>query len=120
MHEAAMAQGIVSTVLAEAARRGAHAVRAVDVQVGDLEGLDADALRAAFELEAVDTCAEGATLSIHVTPTRLVCTACGHAWEPRIHRDDPVACPRCAAPARVDGTRGIVIQRAILTTPDGP
>jgi Zn finger protein HypA/HybF involved in hydrogenase expression len=65
-----MAEQIVRTVLAEAAQRGATAVRSVDVEVGALEGVPEAGLREAFALAAKDTLLERAELRVAVGQLR--------------------------------------------------
>jgi len=70
VHETVMAEQIVRTVLAEAAQRGATAVRSVDVEVGALEGVPEAGLREAFALAAQGTLLERAELHVAVGQLR--------------------------------------------------
>ncbi len=123
MHETVMAQQIVRTVLAEMDQRGASACKAIDIELGQLEGLDAKDLQAAFDLEAADTLLDGAVLAVTSVPATAVCPSCkaakpfelprGHAHEMR-----SALCPDCGAPLELRGGRGLVVKRATLVLED--
>ncbi len=123
MHETVMAQQIVRAVLAEMDHRGATACRTIDLELGQLEGLDSKELQAAFDLEASSTLLEGAVLAVTMVPATAVCPSCkaakpfelptGHAHEmPR------ALCPDCGAPLELRGGRGFVVRRATLVLED--
>ncbi len=123
MHETVMAQQVVRAVLAEMDHRGAAACKTIDIDLGQLEGLDPKDLQAAFDLEAVGTLVEGAVLAVTLVPATAVCPSCkaakpfelpkGHAHEmPR------ALCPDCGAPLELRGGRGFVVRRATLVLED--
>ncbi len=123
MHETVMAQGIVRAVLAEMESRGASACRAIDVDLGQLEGLDAKDLQAAFDLEAAGTLLEGTVLHVTTVPATAVCPSC-KAAKPfelphgHMHELPKVLCPDCGAPLELRGGRGFVVRRAALVLED--
>lgn len=123
MHETVMAQQIVRTVLAEMDQRGATACRAIDLDLGELEGFDAKDLQAAFDLEAADTVLDGAVLLVKLVPATAVCPSCKAAKPfelPRGHGHEmPTAlCPDCGAPLELRGGRGFVVKQATLVMED--
>jgi hydrogenase nickel incorporation protein HypA/HybF len=73
MHELAIAQNVLDTI---AARIGDRQVREVRLEIGRLSGVSADSLRFCFELAAVGTCADGATLDIIEPAGRARCLTC--------------------------------------------
>ncbi len=73
MHELAIAESVVSTVLARTADRPVTVVR---LRVGRLVGVVPDAMTFCFELATTGTALEGATLEIEVTPGRARCRSC--------------------------------------------
>ena len=77
MHESAIAQAVVRTVVGEAKKRRARRVTAVELEVGALEGLGGRELRFAFELEAAGTPLEGAKLRVTKSAPSASCPACG-------------------------------------------
>jgi len=123
MHELAIAQQVVRAVLAEMDRRGASAVRSIDLEVGQLEGLGADELCKAFEVESAGTALEGTVLNVSVAPAKAHCPACGTAKKfelPAGHRTDmpTIACPDCGADLDLEGGRGIVVKSAAMVLED--
>jgi Zn finger protein HypA/HybF involved in hydrogenase expression len=123
MHETVMAQQIVRMVLAEMDQRGATACRAIDLDLGELEGLDAKDLEAAFNLEAADTVLDGAVLLVRLVPATAVCPSCKAAKPfelPRGHGHEmsKALCPDCGAPLELRGGRGFVVKQATLVMED--
>lgn len=123
MHELAIAQQIVRTVLAEMERRGATAVRSVDIEIGELDGLRRETLRSAFLSEAEGTPLEGATLHVTVLPAKAICPACQGPkdvdlpWDPA-HGSVRISCPDCGADLEIVGVRGVQILRATMVLED--
>ena len=72
MHELAIAESVVSTVLERTGGR----VRVVRLRVGRLSGVVPDALTFCFELAATGTALEGARLEIAEQAGRAHCRAC--------------------------------------------
>jgi hydrogenase nickel incorporation protein HypA/HybF len=73
MHELAIAESVVSSVL----ERTDGPVRVVRLRVGRLAGVVPDALRFCFELAAAGTPLEGASLEIEEQPGVARCRTCG-------------------------------------------
>ncbi len=73
MHELAIAESVISTVL----ERIDGPVRVVRLRVGRLSGVVPDALAFCFELAAAGTALEGATLEIEDLPGTARCRTCG-------------------------------------------
>jgi hydrogenase nickel incorporation protein HypA/HybF len=73
MHELAIAESVVSTVLERTAGRPVSTVR---LRVGRLAGVVPDALVFCFELATAGTGLEGATLEIEDQPGRAHCRTC--------------------------------------------
>lgn len=91
MHELGIAASILDSVHEEAGRRpGAH-ISKVGVRVGELSGVDADALQFGFECLVKDTEFEPLTLDVESIPRMQRCP-CGHEF--RMIDYDP-HCPRC-------------------------
>ena len=123
MHELAIAQQVVRTVLAEMDRRGAAAVRSIDIDLGAFEGLRPEDLRRAFELEAAGTPLDGTLLQITLVPGRAYCPACGMPKPlamPEGHREAPLsaACPDCGAEMDLEGGRGFTVRSASMVLED--
>ncbi len=123
MHETVIAQQITRAVLAEMESRGATACRTIDIELGQLEGLDRKELQAAFNLEAEKTPLEGAVLQVSIVPATAVCPSCKTAKPfelPKAHAHEiPKAiCPDCGAALELRGGRGFVVRRATLVLED--
>jgi hydrogenase nickel incorporation protein HypA/HybF len=123
MHETVIAQQVVRAVLAEMEARGASACTTIDVDIGQLEGLQPQDLQAAFDLEAADTPVDGAVLQISVIPATAVCPSC-KAAKPfelptgRGHELPNPVCPDCGSALELRGGRGFVVQRAAMVLED--
>ena len=123
MHETVIAQQVLRAVLAEMDRRGASTCKTIDIDLGQLEGLEARELQAAYDLEASGTPAEGAVLQVSLIPATAVCPSCKAAmpFEPptgHAHEMPPPLCPDCGAALELRGGRGFVIRRAALVLED--
>ncbi len=119
MHESAVAQAVVRTVVGAAKKARAKRVVSVELEVGALEGLGTKELRFAFELEAAGTPVEGAKLRLSRMAPSAVCPACGvprKAPLPRghFHELPPLTCSACGAPLRLKGGRGFRVVRAAM------
>jgi hydrogenase nickel incorporation protein HypA/HybF len=73
MHELAIAESVVSSVLDRVEDRHVSVVR---LRVGRLAGVVPDALQFCFELAASGTVLEGASLEIEEVPARAHCRSC--------------------------------------------
>ncbi|OFV86113.1 MAG: hypothetical protein A2620_06220 [Acidobacteria bacterium RIFCSPHIGHO2_01_FULL_67_28] len=101
MHELSLAQTLLETVEAEARRRpGAHVVT-VGVRVGELSGVDPEALSFSFEALVADTALAPLALAIERCPRRHRCPRCDFTFAAT---DSDFACPRCGStPTRCVG-----------------
>jgi len=92
MHEMGIANSILSGVATELERRpGARAVK-VGVRIGELAGVDPDALNFAFEALTLDTPLAGLVLDVEYRAPRGRCRDCSHEFE---MRDFGLQCPSC-------------------------
>ena len=91
MHELGIAASILDSVEAEAVRRPGSHIGKVGIRVGELSGVDADALQFGFECLVKDTGFEPLALEIEAVPRMQRCP-CGHEF--RMTDYDP-QCPRC-------------------------
>jgi hydrogenase nickel incorporation protein HypA/HybF len=123
MHETVIAQQVVRAVLAEMDARGASACKTIDIDLGQLEGLEPQELQAAFDLEAAGTPLDGAVLQVSVVPPTAVCPSCKEAKpfelpSGRGHDLPNALCPDCGSALELRGGRGFVVQRAALVLED--
>ena len=92
MHEMSLAESIVSLVESHAEAEGFSRVKAIWLEIGELAGVEVEALRFCFEAVMRGSLAEAARLEIIETPGEGVCLQCG-ATVPVRQRYDP--CPAC-------------------------
>ncbi len=95
MHEIGIAQSVLEAVEAEARRYPGARLLKVGLRVGELSGVDPDALAFCFEALTRGTEWERLALEIEACPRRHRCPACGAAF-PVVDYD--VVCPACANP----------------------
>ena len=123
MHELAIAQQVVRAILAEMDRRGAATVRSIDLEVGQLEGLRAEALRRAFQVEAEGTPLAGAVLNVAIARAKAFCPSCKAPksfelpWDPA-HGSVRLLCPDCKGELTLEGGRGWTVRRATMVLED--
>jgi len=92
MHEVALAEGILETVLKEAACQGRGRIVEVRVRVGTMTHVAPESLRFAFEVLARDTRAAGARLAVEAVAPRVRCRICGRESAAQAHR---LVCAAC-------------------------
>jgi hydrogenase nickel incorporation protein HypA/HybF len=94
MHELSIANAILEAARAEAARRPGVRLVKVGVRVGELSGVEPDALSFSFEALVRGSDLEPLALEIETCPRRQRCAVCG-----RIFRvvDFNLDCPDCGA-----------------------
>ena len=76
MHELSIAQGIIEVVEQTARKHCIHSVRCVHVRIGELAGVDPDALLFAWKSVTLTGLARDAQLAIERTPGTAWCTDC--------------------------------------------
>jgi len=92
MHETVVAQSLVETITAEAAKQGARPVSA-KMSCGQLNGVNDEVLSFAFEALAKGTPCESMVLRIEHKPMQAKCHACDKPFDVSL---SDAQCPRCA------------------------
>lgn len=92
MHELSIANAILDAVRAEAARRPEARFLKVGVRVGELSGVEPDALSFSFDALVVGSELGPLALEIEACPRRQCCPQCGRIF--RVH-DFDITCPDC-------------------------
>ncbi len=94
MHELGIAEEILNAIRHESSRRGGARIAKAGLRIGELAGVDVEALR--FSLEAIvrDTELEHLKLAIETCPHRRRCSECALEF---IVRDYDLHCPRCSS-----------------------
>lgn len=92
MHEFAIASSVLEAVRTEARLRPGMRVSKIGVRIGDLAGLDSDALSFCFEALTKETDLESVVLEIERKPRRQCCSRCGNAF---VVVNYETSCPEC-------------------------
>ncbi|WP_435972066.1 hydrogenase maturation nickel metallochaperone HypA [Streptomyces sp. Qhu_M48] len=97
MHEMSLAVAVVDQVETAARSRGAVGVSSIELDVGELAGVVADALAFCFELACAGTVVEGAELITRTVPGTARCAPCDEVWP--VGMPPRLLCPGCGAAA---------------------
>jgi hydrogenase nickel incorporation protein HypA/HybF len=92
MHELSIATSILDAVENEARRNSGAHFQVVGLRIGEVSGVDVDALTFGWEAITKDTEWEELRLCIEVVPRRNQCTEC--SCEFRV-KDYEIQCPQC-------------------------
>ena len=92
MHEMSLCESIVQIIEENARAQGFSAVKAVWLEIGELSGVEIEALRFGFDAVSQGSMAEGARLEIIELPGLAWCMQCQKSV-PAHRRFDP--CPEC-------------------------
>jgi hydrogenase nickel incorporation protein HypA/HybF len=98
MHELSIANSVLEAVQAEVQRRPGARLLKVGLRVGELAGVDPEALSFSFQAITHGTEFERATLEIEARPRRQRCNECGKEFTVQ---DYNTACPDCGASSTV-------------------
>jgi hydrogenase nickel incorporation protein HypA/HybF len=126
MHEWALAEAIISSVMEIAEKEGIEKVTLVQIRVGELQQVEKDILK--FALSQLRTSRlKTAKFEIRTEKAKLECRACGHKWlfsknkldesaSEAIHFVPEIAhtyikCPKCGSPDfEILVGRGVLLQ----------
>jgi len=92
MHEFAIASSVLDAVRTEAQLRPGMRVSKIGVRIGDLAGLDPDALSFCFEALTKETDLESVALEIERKPRRQRCSRCANGF---VVVNYETSCPEC-------------------------
>ncbi len=94
MHEMGIANSVLEGVAAEVRRRPGSRPLKVGVRIGELAGVDPDALRFAFEALTLETELQGLELDIEFRAPQGRCRQCAREFA---IRDFELKCPACGS-----------------------
>ncbi|WP_312521356.1 hydrogenase maturation nickel metallochaperone HypA [Anaerospora sp.] len=94
MHEMAIAQGILDIAVQEATLNGAETITRIKLRIGEMTGVQPEALTFCFEALAAETPAEAAILEIELVPLTAECQSCGQQFGVERYR---FCCPSCSS-----------------------
>jgi hydrogenase nickel incorporation protein HypA/HybF len=115
MHELGIANSVLEAVRTEIARHPGVAPVKVGMRIGELAGVDPDALQFSFEALTRGTDWEGLVLEIETCARQNRCPACGLAF--RVI-DYCFACPACGE-SRTESISGDELDLKYLELEDG-
>jgi hydrogenase nickel incorporation protein HypA/HybF len=95
VHELGIMQSALGLVAEHARRENASRVVRIVLRIGELSGVEPDALRFAFDAVTPGTVAAGAALQIDVVPPLAHCASCQQDFAPE--NGSFFQCPHCAA-----------------------
>jgi hydrogenase nickel incorporation protein HypA/HybF len=115
MHEMGIANSVLDSVRTEAQRFPGRHIYKVGVRIGELAGVDPDAMRFCFEVLVGGTELEPLALDIDYRRRRHECRTCRRAFVPQL---EDLACPNCGG---VDSwfIEGDELELAYLEIEDG-
>lgn len=105
MHEGAIAQSIVSTILEVAAREKARRILRLELEIGEICLVNAEQLGYLINLFSRDTIAQDLKLTVEETKTRIRCQSCSYLGAVEYRDVDPAwhyrlpdfACVKCGS-----------------------
>lgn len=77
MHELSIAENLMEVIREASIREKFTKVNSVSLKIGEMAGVDKDALSFSFEIVSKGTLAEGAMLDVEIVPLTARCSACG-------------------------------------------
>ena len=92
MHELSIALGIVKIAEEERRKANAKTVRAIELEIGTMSGIEMDSLDFAWPVAVKDTILEHASREIDLIPAKARCLECTTEYD-LAHIFD--ACPKC-------------------------
>ena len=107
MHEMAIAEGIFDIAKEYAARENSARITKIGLLIGEMAGVEEEALRFCFSALTRETLAEGATLSIKRVPLIGRCASCGH--EQPVEKYNFI-CPKCGGGLAVASGRELRVE----------
>lgn len=100
MHEMSLAESVLDIIEDQARSQGFARVTTVWLEIGQLAGVEAEAMRFCFDAVTRGSVAEGAELRIIDIPGSGRCPACGKSIRLNERYD---LCPQCNMPVEVTG-----------------
>ncbi len=94
MHEMSLCEGILQILEDESAKQGFKRVKNVWLEIGDLAGVEIDAMLFSFDAATRNSLADGAQLNIINVPGLAWCMQCGKNVVVKQRFDE---CPECGS-----------------------
>jgi hydrogenase nickel incorporation protein HypA/HybF len=98
----------------EARRRNATRIHGLRVTIGEMAGVDPELFQTAYETFRAGTLCEEAPLTVLRHPAAWTCSGCARP----IARGEPLRCPECGAPAKLDAkSDGLLLESIDMEVP---
>ena len=94
MHEMSLAEGVLQLIEDSAKTQSFSRVKTVWLEIGQLAGVEVEAMKFCFEAVVNDSIAQGAQLVIIEIPGQAWCLHCAEVVNVRVLYD---ACPKCGS-----------------------
>ena len=94
MHEMSLCEGILQVIEAESGKQGFSRVKNLWLEIGELAGVEIEALEFCFDAVKRDSLAADANMNVIPVPGRAWCLQCSHDVPLRQRFD---ACPDCGS-----------------------
>ena len=107
MHEAALAESIIKIALDVAAENNSKKISAVGLKLGDMAGVEIEALSLSFNVLTKNTVAEGAELKINRVPISARCNKCGKFFTVSHYN---FFCPECEGILILQSGRELLVE----------
>ena len=92
MHEMAIAEGILNIAFDYAEQNRATKINKITLKIGEMSGVEIEALNMSFEVLTKDTIAEGSELIVNKIPIIGQCNKCGKEFKVEQYN---FFCPEC-------------------------
>lgn len=94
MHEMSLAEGVLQLIEDSAKTQSFSRVKTVWLEIGQLAGVEVEAMKFCFEAVVSDSIAQGAQLMVIEIPGQAWCLHCAEVVNVRVLYD---ACPKCGS-----------------------
>ena len=82
MHEWALAEALISTVIQVSKKEGLRKIFEIEVRIGELQDIDLEIFKFAL-IQLKPDYLKDAEFKFKMVKTKLKCRVCGHEWSPR-------------------------------------
>ena len=107
MHEASLVEGILKIAFEVAADNHAEKISAIGLKIGEMAGVELEALRFSFDFLKKNTIAENAALKIKRVPIIARCNKCGKIFNVAQYN---FFCPECDGILILQSGRELLIE----------
>ena len=107
MHEASLVESILKIAQDTAAENHAEKITAIGLKLGDMAGVEIDALNFSFDVLKRNTIAENAVLKINRVPIQAQCNKCGKIFTVASYN---FFCPECDGILILQSGRELLIE----------